>query len=135
MTRKSKATQPPESAPPAAPEKRGGGRPRDSKNATPTPKRSRAKPPPNTERVAFSIPEFCRRNGISEGNYRLLRAAGKGPKEARPSGLPHGTVLVTLAEEAEWQRKGQQPIPEEVKAADREKRAKASAAKKAGGAS
>jgi hypothetical protein len=44
-------------------------------------------------------------------------------------------VLVTLAEEAEWQRKGQQPIPEEVKAADREKRAKASAAKKAGGAS
>ncbi|HEY8124627.1 MAG TPA: hypothetical protein VIF88_04305 [Methylocystis sp.] len=128
----SKGTQPPESGPPA---KRGRGRPVGSKNATPTPERSRAKPPPNVERVAFSIPEFCARNGISLGNYRLLQKAGKGPRELRPSGLPHGTVLVTLAEEGAWQRKGQQPIPEEVKAADREKRAKASAAKKAGGAS
>jgi hypothetical protein len=113
------------------PSTRGRGRPRGSKNSAPTPKRSRAKAPPNTERVAFSIIEFCNRNGISEGNYRLLREAGKGPKEMRPSGLSHGTVLISLAAEAAWQRDCEKRvIPEDVKAADREKRAKARAAAK-----
>jgi hypothetical protein len=122
MSSKSKGTQPP----PAAPEKRGKGRPPGSKNSKPKPKRSRAKAPPNTERVAFSIIEFCNRNGISEGNYRLLREAGKGPKEMRPSGLSHGTVLISLASEAAWQRDCEQRvISEEAKAADREKRAAA----------
>jgi hypothetical protein len=117
----------------AAPEKRGKGRPPGSKNATPAPKRSRAKAPPNTERVAFSIIEFCNRNGISEGNYRLLREAGKGPKEMRPSGLSHGTVLISARAEADWQRECEQRvISEEERAADREKRAEATAAKKAG---
>jgi hypothetical protein len=119
---------------PAAPEKRGRGRPRGSKNSTPTPKRSRAKAPPNTERVAFSISEFCARNGISEGNYRLLREAGKGPKEMRPSGLSHGTVLISLASEAAWQRDCEKRvIPEEVKKAERERRAAITAARKARG--
>lgn len=118
--------------PPAAPEKRGRGRPRGSKNSAPAPKLSRAKGPPNTERVAFSIIEFCNRNGISEGNYRLLRDAGKAPKEMRPSGLPHGTVLISLAAEAAWQRECEQrTISEEERAADREKRA--AAARKARG--
>jgi hypothetical protein len=126
MSSKSNGTQPP-----AAPEKRGRGRPRGSKNAAPPPKRSRAKAPPNTERVAFSITEFCARNGISEGNYRLLREAGKGPKEMRPSGLPHGTVLISAFAEAAWQRQCEQRVvSEEARAADHEKRAKASAAKK-----
>jgi hypothetical protein len=120
-------------ATPVAPKKRGKGRPRGSKNSTPTPKRSRAKAPPNTERVAFSIIEFCNRNRISEGNYRLLREAGKGPKEMRPSGLSHGTVLISLASEAAWQRECEQrTVSEEVKAADREKRAAITAARKAG---
>jgi hypothetical protein len=118
---------------PAAPEKRGRGRPLGSKTSPPAPKRSRAKAPPNTERVAFSITEFCRRNGISEGAYRLLREAGKGPREMRPSGVPHGAVLVSLAAEAAWQRDCEQRvIPEEVKIADREKRAAITAARKAG---
>jgi hypothetical protein len=120
---------------PTTPSTRGRGRPRGSKNSTPTPKRSRAKAPPNVERVAFSISEFCARNGISLGNYRLLRAGGKGPREMRPSGLSHGTVLISLASEAAWQRDCEKRvIPEEVKIADREKRAKANAARKAGGA-
>lgn len=105
MSDKSKATP-----------KRGRGRPRGSKNSAPTPKRSRAKAPPNTERVAFSIIEFCNRNGISEGNYRLLREAGKGPKEMRPSGLPHGTVLISAFAEAAWQRDCEKrTIPEDVR--------------------
>jgi len=121
----------------AAPEKRGGGRPRGStklrdtaRKPPPTPKKSYVKKSPNTERVAFSIPEFCSRNGISASGYLNLRKAGLGPREMRPSGKPNGTVLISAASEAAWQRECEQRVvSEEERAADREKRAKAHAAK------
>ena len=35
------------------------------------------------ERVAFTVPEFCFRNGISRPTYHRLRAQGRGPVEMR----------------------------------------------------
>jgi hypothetical protein len=49
-------------------------------------------------RTAFSIPEFCAANNISEGLYRKLRDNGLGPKETRLL----RRVLITVEAAAAW---------------------------------
>jgi hypothetical protein len=39
---------------------------------------SHGRPPP--DRSAFTISEFCQRNGISRGMFYKMQAAGKGPR-------------------------------------------------------
>jgi predicted DNA-binding transcriptional regulator AlpA len=52
-----------------------------------------------TGRAAFSISEFCMRNGISYGTFYNLRRRGEGPRE-----MKIGTRrLISVAAEAAWQ--------------------------------
>ena len=52
-----------------------------------------------TGRAAFSISEFCMRNGISARHVYNLRRRGEGPKE-----MKIGTRrLISVAAEAVWQ--------------------------------
>jgi hypothetical protein len=51
-------------------------------------------------RKSFSVPEFCARNGISEGFYRKLRARGLGPDETRIL----DRIVITDDDEANWLR-------------------------------
>lgn len=57
------------------------------------------------ERVAFTIPEFCGRNGMSAGKYHALKRAQRGPEEMR-DGI---WVRITLEAEAAWQRRMTHP--------------------------
>lgn len=52
------------------------------------------------EKSAFSIAEFCFRNGICRASYYNLKKAGKGPREMLVGGLRR----ITPAAEADWQR-------------------------------
>ena len=63
-------------------------------------------PETNTERVAFSIQEFCFRNAISPSTYFKLKRAGLGPNEMRVGNL----VRITFEAELEWQRARTHPI-------------------------
>jgi hypothetical protein len=50
-------------------------------------------------RKAFSIPQFCARNGdLSEGFYRKMRKLGLGPRETRIL----DRVIITIEAETEW---------------------------------
>jgi hypothetical protein len=49
-------------------------------------------------RNAFTIPQFCARNSISEGLYRKLRADGRAPLEI----YLNDRVLISLDAEREW---------------------------------
>jgi hypothetical protein len=51
-------------------------------------------------RTAFSIPEWCAANDLSEGSYRKLRRLGKGPRETRDPNLRR--VLITPEANSEW---------------------------------
>jgi hypothetical protein len=52
-------------------------------------------------RKAFSIPQFCARNGdLSEGFYRKMRERGLGPRETRIL----DRVIITEEAETEWRR-------------------------------
>jgi hypothetical protein len=52
-------------------------------------------------RKAFSIPQFCARNGdLSEGFYRKMRKLGLGPRETRIL----DRVIITVEAETEWRR-------------------------------
>jgi hypothetical protein len=125
MTRKEPTKQEP------AP-KRGRGRPPRAPQADPQPKQPSAKEPLDIGRASFSIAEFRRRNNLSDGTYSAMRKAGLGPVEMRPTGKSHGVVRISTRAEAEWQRQCERrTIPEEVKKAERERRAEISAAKKA----
>jgi len=53
-----------------------------------------------TGRAAFSISEFCMRNGISYGTFYNLRRRGEGPRE-RKIGTRR---LISVAAEAAWQK-------------------------------
>jgi len=61
---------------------------------------------PRTERLAFSIPEFCLRNGISRPTYRRLRMAGRGPAEMR---LGLNNIRITADAERAWRRRMEEP--------------------------
>ena len=52
------------------------------------------------EREAFSIPEFCYRQGFSRATYYNLKAAGKGPREMDVL----GRKLISKRAETDWQR-------------------------------
>ena len=57
------------------------------------------------ERVAWTIPEFCFRNNISQPKYTKLRAEGRGPQEMR---LGLNLIRITAEAELEWQRRMQE---------------------------
>lgn len=62
------------------------------------------------ERTAFTIREFCARNGISTPTYFDLRAKDRGPKEMRL-----GTaVRISARAELEWQAARESPIGAEA---------------------
>ena len=61
---------------------------------------------PRTERLAFSIPEFCLRNGISRPTYRRLRLEGRGPAEMR---LGLNNIRITIEAEGAWRRRMEEP--------------------------
>ena len=61
---------------------------------------------PRTERLAFTIPEFCLRNGISRPTYRRLRSEGRGPAEMR---IGLNAIRITAEAEHDWQRLMQEP--------------------------
>lgn len=52
------------------------------------------------EKSAYSIAEFCFRNGICRATYYNLRKAGKGPREMAVGGQKR----ITPAAEADWHR-------------------------------
>jgi hypothetical protein len=53
------------------------------------------------ERTAFSIKEFCARNGgLSEGFYQSMRKRGLGPKETRVL----NRVWISIEAETAWRR-------------------------------
>ena len=54
----------------------------------------------DSERDAFSILEFCYRQGFSRAHYYNLKAAGKGPCEMDVL----GRKLISKRAEADWQR-------------------------------
>jgi hypothetical protein len=58
----------------------------------------RARMKAETERLAFTIPEFCQAHGISESMYYKIRHAGRGPREKRVL----SKVIVTAEAAAEW---------------------------------
>jgi hypothetical protein len=69
------------------------------------------------ERIAFSVPEFCFRNGISRSAYNQLRVKGRGPIEMR---LGINTIRISAKAERDWQLLMQEPQPDvETKAAER----------------
>jgi hypothetical protein len=52
-------------------------------------------------RKAFTIPQFCARNGdFSEGFYRKMRKQGLGPRETRIL----DRVIITEDAETDWRR-------------------------------
>ena len=57
------------------------------------------------DRVAFSIQEFCFRNGISLTTYHKLKGAGFGPKEMRLNTV----IRISLDSEREWQEARSNP--------------------------
>ena len=57
------------------------------------------------ERDAYSIPEFCKRHGISVSFYHKEKACGRSPREMRI-----GTrVLISKEAAADWRRDREQP--------------------------
>jgi hypothetical protein len=76
-----------------------------------------------SERVTYTVPQFCARNQISRPTYTRLRSQGRGPAEMRP-GL--NIIRITAEAEREWQRRmqegsqdfEQQAVERAVKAGD-----------------
>lgn len=54
----------------------------------------------HSQRAAFSIIEFCERNGISRATYYNLKKAGIGPREMEVL----GRKLITGEAETDWHR-------------------------------
>jgi hypothetical protein len=100
-------------------------KPKSSPTKKSAPTQGRAKHPYSPEgRASFTIQEFCDRNAISRGAYLLLRKAGLGPVEMRPSGLAHGAIRISVAAEARWIAEAEKRVVAEAdQLADRAKRA------------
>lgn len=67
-------------------------------------------------RVAFSISEFCERNGISRSKYHKLKRDGRGPAEMRDGRI----VRITLESELAWHKSLTHPTGQlaELRASD-----------------
>jgi hypothetical protein len=50
--------------------------------------------------AAFTIPSFCKNNGISESLYYTLKRQDKGPREIELG----GRIIITPEAEADWRR-------------------------------
>ncbi|ESX23027.1 helix-turn-helix domain-containing protein [Mesorhizobium sp. LSJC264A00] len=57
-----------------------------------------------SDRDGYTIPEFCRRFGISTPTYYKMRAAGEGPREMRKVG---SVVRISAGAIADWVREGE----------------------------
>ena len=57
------------------------------------------------DRDAFSIPEFCRRHGLSRGHYYNLRNLGQAPREMRLG----SRVLIAVEEAKRWREHMTEP--------------------------
>jgi predicted DNA-binding transcriptional regulator AlpA len=62
-------------------------------------------PPPQTPRLALSIPEFCKAHGISEGFFYKLKKQGEGPREMKVG----ARTLISFESAAEWRRAREDP--------------------------
>jgi predicted DNA-binding transcriptional regulator AlpA len=61
------------------------------------------KPLKSTDNLAaFTIPEFCRRHGISRSTFYNLRRTGQGPRETRIG----RRIIITAAHAAAWLKSG-----------------------------
>ena len=80
-----------------------------------------------TDRQAFTIQEFCFRNGISPGTYHKLKAHGRGPRE-----MPLGRAIrISIEAEQDWRREREMPDDAEARLLKRESEARARSARKA----
>jgi hypothetical protein len=85
-------------------------------------------PAREVERVAFSISEFCIRNGFGTGTYHKIRHLGLGPDELRVGNI----VRITLEAELAWQRARTHPQGAELKARERAEAVAAARGRNAG---
>lgn len=80
-----------------------------------------------TDRQAFTIQEFCFRNGISPGTYHKLKAQGRGPRE-----MPLGRAIrISIEAERDWRQEREQPADTEARLLKRESEARRRGANKA----
>ena len=66
----------------------------------------------DTDRDAFSVDEFCRRNGISRAYLYVLWARGAGPKYMRVG----ARRLISKEAAADWRKACEQPSPAQAAA-------------------
>lgn len=59
---------------------------------------------------AYTIPEFCKRHGLSRGAYYLLRQRGQGPIEMRLG----RSVRISVEAAEYWRRRMEEPSAEEA---------------------
>jgi len=80
------------------------------------------------ERCAFSIAEFCLRNGIALSTYFKLKRESRGPREMRV----FSAVRISLEAERDWRAAREQPSGEEARQIARADRARHARATRAG---
>jgi hypothetical protein len=83
--------------------------------------------PAAIERVAFTISEFCERNGFSKPFYFKMRSKGLAPDELRYGGI----VRITAESELAWQRARTNRTGAEAEKASRDSEARRQRAKNA----
>jgi predicted DNA-binding transcriptional regulator AlpA len=71
---------------------------------------ARADQLPLADTLAFSIPEFCRRHGISRAHFYNLSKAGDGPAVMRVG----RRTLISAEAAAEWRRRMERIARDEV---------------------
>jgi len=83
------------------------------------------------QRSAFTMAEFCRRNGISEGIFRKLIKAGRGPRLMFVGKSPR----ISVEAEAEWKHARENPGKQEQQLIARQRRERARIGRRGGAAS
>ena len=59
-----------------------------------------ARPPPVTDRAAYTIPEFCDAHRISRSHYYVLKKQGRTPREVHVG----SRVLITIEAAIRWRK-------------------------------
>jgi hypothetical protein len=83
-----------------------------------------------SNRVAFTISEFCFRNSISPTHYHKLKREGRAPREMALG----RAIRISLSAEEAWRRARELPDDTEARLIARESKARECLAKKAGDA-
>jgi hypothetical protein len=78
-------------------------------------------------RQAFSIQEFCYRNGISNATYHKLKGQKRGPREM----ILGRAIRISIEAERDWRAQREQPTDTEARLIKREAQARVRQAKKA----